>query len=100
MAVHKVTKELEQIYYTCDICTKELPCQKRCVGCKRDVCTYCSSYQNNPFNCYNDEIQLCKTCKLFLKNYKEEVEVLIEEHEAKMETLENSWRKDCLDAIR
>lgn len=96
-----VTEKRE--YVTCDKCGTRITRQRKCPGCKIDICEKCGVWwYQDPFdgNDYGDYPPLaCLSCDEMAKPYGVGAKRLVEECDAKVEALKADWLRECSATI-
>ena len=96
----KIPEVGERTRITCDVCGVDCSPQpgdfwpKQCAKCKKDLCRYkCTVWDPREHGDYPDAY--CKHCWDIGEPFRQQQMQLEEEHDERMEAVEQAWNKAC-----
>ena len=102
----KINKTEKQTRYFCDLCEKELyvgDVESSCYVCYQDVCSDCSILTDDmkTEEVYTDyPLRICKHCWNDLKEFRTELNELLEDFESKKTALYTKWKEESLKSLK
>ena len=102
----KINKTEKQTRYFCDLCEKEYDfkyTQSSCYVCHRDVCSDCSILTDDmkTEEVYTDyPLRICKHCWNDLKEFRTELNELLDDFESKKTALYTKWKEESLKSLK
>ena len=102
----KINKTEKQTRYFCDLCEKQysfMYTQRSCLVCGRDVCSSCSILTDDMTEeeVYTDyPSRICNVCWNDLKEFRIELNELLDDFESKKTALYTKWKEESLKSLK